>query len=349
MADPAKSTSAIERFRWIDLLTVVSSVGVVFLHCNLLYWNRPSGASGWLSNATECLFYCCVPVFFMISGHTLLDFRKRYGVREFLWRRFRRAGVPFLFWSVMAWLAMGHGGPADLLLSVVNTTAIPIYWFFPPLFGCYVSMLVLSCVRGKQRMFGLLVLLLFITNSVLPFCGDVFRLSLSSAWKWPLGPEFILFVLLGYVLGHSRLPRWGLWLICLLGVIGFVVHFSGTWRLSPVGGPINMRFKGYMNWPSVLYATAVFAVFMKADWHWLFSCRWAARAVDALKSASLSIYLLHGFLVYWIFPRVLPRVLGADWNGSVAYRLLAPLAITVTCVVIHRVLRRVPVVRYVLG
>ena len=338
-----------QRQRWIDVLTVFSSVGVVFLHCNLVYWSRPSGISGLVSNFIECFFYFCVPVFFMISGCTLLDFRRRYGTGEFLLRRFKRAVLPFLFWSIMAWLSLGSGGLKELVLSVLNTSAMPVYWLFPQLFGCYVAMLVLSYVQEKRRLFLLLAGLLFLTNSVLLFCEKLFCWGVSAAWKWPLGSEFVLFVMLGYVLGKSEFGWRVRWLIYLLGLIGFGLHYFGTWWLSPVGGPINMLFKGYVNWPSVLYSAAVFVAAKNISWSGGYALRPLAWLLDNLKSASLSIYLLHGFLVYWLFPKSLPKFLGCEYGSLFAYRLFAPLVIVATCVAIHYLLSRIPVVRHVLG
>ena len=342
-------TESFRRQRWIDVLTVLSCIGVVFLHCNLVFWRRPSGISGWLSNLTECFFYFCVPVFFMISGYTLLDFRRRYGTGEFLRRRFKRAVLPFLFWSIVAWLLLGSGGLKELVLSVLNTSALQVYWFFPQLFGCYVAMLALSYAQEKRRLFLLLAGLLFLTNSVLLFCEKLFSWGVSAAWKWPLGPEYVLFVMLGYVLGKSEFGRRVRWLIYLLGLLGFCLHYFGTWRLSPVGGPINMLFKGYMNWPSVLYSAAVFVAAKNISWSGCYALRPLAWLLDKLTSASLSIYLLHGFLVYWLFPKTLPKFLGYEYGSLFAYRLFAPLAIVATCVAIHYLLSRIPVVRHVLG
>ena len=222
-------------------------------------------------------------------------------------------------------------------------------FFFPQLFGCYVAMLALSYVQEKRRLFLLLAGLLFLTNSVLLFCEKLFCLGVSAAWKWPLGPEYVLFVMLGYVLGKSEFGWRVRWLIYLLGLVGFGLHYFGTWWLSPVGGPINMLFKGYMNWPSVLYSAAVFVAVKNISWSGCYALRPLAWLLDKLKSASLSIYLLHGFLVYWLFPKTLPKFLGCEYGSLFAYRLFAPLAIVATCVAIHYLLSRIPVVRHVLG
>lgn len=337
------------RLPWIDALTVASSVGVVFLHCNLAFWGRPAGFRGCLSNAIECVFYFCVPVFFMISGYTLLGFRERYGTGRFLCRRISRAVIPFLFWSFVAWIIAGGGGFKGLLLSVANSTAMPIYWFFPHLFGCYAAILVLSYAQDKLRLFSALAALIFLTNSLLPFLGKVCGFEISRAWQWPLGPELVLFVLLGYVLGSASFGSRMRWLIYVLGMVGFGVHFCCTWRLSPVGGPIDMTFKGYLNWPSVFYSASVFVAGRQIDWGRLYGARPVARVLDAIKGASLSIYLLHGFFVYFLIPKSAPRFFGESYGASVWYSLTAPFLITASCVAIHYLLRRIPVIRRTLG
>ena len=46
----------------------------------------------------ESVFYSAVPVFFMITGATLMDCRKRYSTAVFLKKRFTRTVIPYLGW-----------------------------------------------------------------------------------------------------------------------------------------------------------------------------------------------------------------------------------------------------------
>jgi hypothetical protein len=286
----------------------------------------------------------------MISGYTLLDFRRRYGTADFLRRRFSRAGQPFLFWSILAWLLFERGGGVkELALSVANSTVMQVYWFFPHLFGCYAAILVLSYVQNKKRHFLLLTGLLFLSNSVLPFCDRLFSFGVSNSWKWSLGSEYIMFAMLGYLLGGSEFGRKTRCLIYLLGIVGFIMNFWCVWLLSPIGGPINMLFKGYMNWPSVLYSSAVFVAVKSIDWSELYRLRILAWMLNMLKNASFSIYLLHGFLVYRLFPEILPMLFGNDYGSLIEYRLFAPFVIVVICVAMHCLLNRIPVVCHSLG
>ena len=86
---------------FIDTLTILSCIAVVFLHTNGIFWTHPSGRLWLTSNVIESFFYFAVPVFFMISGATLLEYRQRYSTLTFLKKRFLRAFVPFICWSFL--------------------------------------------------------------------------------------------------------------------------------------------------------------------------------------------------------------------------------------------------------
>ena len=87
---------------YIDTLTILSCIAVVYLHANGIFWTHPSGRLWLTSNVIESFFYFAVPVFFMISGATLLEYRQRYSTLTFIKKRFLRAFVPFISWSLFA-------------------------------------------------------------------------------------------------------------------------------------------------------------------------------------------------------------------------------------------------------
>ena len=73
---------------YIDTLTILSCIAVVYLHANGIFWTHPSGRLWLTSNVIESFFYFAVPVFFMISGATLLEYRQRYSTLTFIKKRF---------------------------------------------------------------------------------------------------------------------------------------------------------------------------------------------------------------------------------------------------------------------
>ena len=66
---------------YIAILNILACQSVIILHANGVFWSHPSGSLWITSNFLETFFYPAVPIFFMISGATLLDYRQRYGTK----------------------------------------------------------------------------------------------------------------------------------------------------------------------------------------------------------------------------------------------------------------------------
>ena len=59
----------------------------------------------WISaNIIESIFYFAVPVFFMISGCTLIDYRNKYSTKIYFKKRINKTLIPFIIWSMLALL-----------------------------------------------------------------------------------------------------------------------------------------------------------------------------------------------------------------------------------------------------
>lgn len=91
-----------KQYEYITLLHVVSMVAVVCLHTNRCFWDFSATAGYWASaNVIECLFYFAVPVFFMLTGATLMDYSDRYDTVTFYKRRAKKILLPFVVWSLV--------------------------------------------------------------------------------------------------------------------------------------------------------------------------------------------------------------------------------------------------------
>lgn len=88
-----------EHIIYFDILNIMATISVVWIHFgNEVHWYDGSQVWYW------CLFiqvicYWAVPVFFMLTGATCLNYRERYSTIEFLKRRFKRTLIPYLFWG----------------------------------------------------------------------------------------------------------------------------------------------------------------------------------------------------------------------------------------------------------
>lgn len=147
------------RMLYIDILNVVSCLAVVFLHTNEMFWAF-SYEPYWISaNIIECVFYYAVPVFFMITGTTLIDYRKKYNTKEFFCKRISKTIIPFLIWSIIAVFYYKIMKKTNLttdslnaiLDGIINTKYVPIYWYFISLIPVYLSIPVLSLIPDEQK------------------------------------------------------------------------------------------------------------------------------------------------------------------------------------------------------
>ena len=327
--------------RWIDCLIALSCFAVVSLHVNNAFW-KVQTAQWWLSNLLESFFYFGAPVFFMISGYTLMDYRLRYGTGKFFKKRFNRTVVPFLFWSCCWTVLSGRwrNSPLGVLETILNCSSMPIYWFFIQLFACYLVMPILGLIPDKKKWFGYIIFYSFVSISVSDFLSQILGRPFLPFLRNPIGDGAVTFMLIGYWVGHYELRHSHRLAIYLLGTVAFLAHAGGTYALTDAGGDVSRIFKGYMNWPSFLYSTAVFVWARYYDWGRLPS--WLNSVIDQIRDCSLSIYLLHGCVVYALCPKVgIP-------SGSICYRLFGASVIVAILVVFIRWGRRVPYVKYVL-
>ena len=92
------------RVAYISVVNVISAIAVVIMHANVSFWLECKTPFWPASNVIESLFYFAVPVFYMLSGATLIDYRDRCTTKEYFIRRFKKAVIPFMVWCVVGWL-----------------------------------------------------------------------------------------------------------------------------------------------------------------------------------------------------------------------------------------------------
>ena len=64
-----------------DILNIISMIAVVILHVNNAVWWMPVNQPSWKGClAIEVLFYWAVPVFFMLTGTNLIDYRNNFKI-----------------------------------------------------------------------------------------------------------------------------------------------------------------------------------------------------------------------------------------------------------------------------
>lgn len=260
VSSPAQSS----HLDYIDLLNVLACFGVVVLHCNHCFWEGPQIGRAWITaNAIEPLFYWSAPMFFMISGVTLMDYRQRMNTRLYFSQRVHKTLIPYLLWTLIA-LAIFflYGRIPNITLRLFTTELISpsvmgVYWFFPAIFGVYLCLPAISAIQPRRQIFRYLLFAGFIGQSLLPLLFQFADLLAPTAFVPTVATGYIFYSILGYELASQNLAPKQRAIIYLLGLCGFLLQMLGTAVLSTPDS-ISHVFKGYLNLPAVLQTPAIF-------------------------------------------------------------------------------------------
>lgn len=145
-----------ERVYYFDALNILACFGVVWLHCSGDAFTFRLDKYWLMSLTIQVVAHWAVPVFFMLTGANLMNYRKRCSTKGYLKRRFTRVVLPFLFWSTFYFVwkccidGVEYAGIRDFIGLYLNNGAVNIFWFFYPLFAIYLSMPVLSVLTDEQ-------------------------------------------------------------------------------------------------------------------------------------------------------------------------------------------------------
>ena len=181
--------------RYITLLSVVSCFAVVIMHTNGCFWNFSATEFYWkTANIIESVCYFAVPVFYMVSGATLLDYPDRYSTKVFFTKRVKKVVLPFVVWSliglafscfILKSIDVSIVGKRYILNSITEASVVSYYWFFPPLICVYLCMPLFAAVDKEKRKttFTYLVIAGYLVNSLIPLIKDLFLWIL--AFRFP--------------------------------------------------------------------------------------------------------------------------------------------------------------------
>lgn len=260
-----------ERKNYITLLSVISAIAVVCLHTNGCFWSFSKERYWFTANIIECVFFFAVPIFFMITGVTLIDYQEKYSTKEYFKKRINKTFIPFIIWSLFG-LLFGIFAEKSISINdidikyifngIFSTSFTVIYWFFTSLFIIYLCIPLFSSVEKakKKSTFLYLVIVGIIFNSLLPFINNVFNLGLYLPITVLVASGYLIYPLLGYLLDRIELTKKQKIIIYIVGIIGLLMHIIGTYKLSMDAGKIIDTYKGYTNIPCIMYSVAIFVL-----------------------------------------------------------------------------------------
>lgn len=337
-----------KRYFNITLSSVVSMLAVVCMHANTKIFDNAEVTSGaWLSaHLMISICYFAVPVFFMITGATLMDYRDRYSTRDYFRARIKKTVIPFILWSLIALvfqLLLRQVKLSSLTVPVVitgilKTKYLSIYWFFLKLFSVYLMIPVISLIpkEKREKAFLYVMAVAFVLEKLVPFLNKAFSLSIPVSIRMEMGYDCYWFVFAGYYLQNKKWKRGQRIAVYIAGLAGFLIQFVGTYRLSLAAGEVVDILQGSRGMANLLYSVAVFVLLQQIAERMDEESR-LSKLISFLSGYTFGVYLTHRYfltVLEWI-----PAV--PLW--STLYRALIPWAVTLVCVALIWAVRKIPV------
>ena len=327
------------RIKYFDVLNILACLSVVFLHHNALVHGWQASSAWAQALIVEVVCYWAVPVFLMLSGATLLDYRKKYDTKTFFKKRFVRVLIPFLFWSslllVKQCLQNNTFLPDYHFSTVINAIlgyqALEIYYFFPLILSIYLLFPMLSLLTENRKILWYICISIFACDSIIIPLGGVMDINSLAAFRLPI-ETMLIYPLLGYLLSTTNISRKQRFLIYFSAIVVSVFRYAWTYHYSCITGATDRTWFAYQSFCGVILACGIF-VFFK----YLNLCNnLSAKLLSLLSSCSLGVYLIHRIIMEYE-----PDVFGVEINGN-NWRWIFPFVTYFICIVIVLLLKKTP-------
>lgn len=335
-----------KRIIYIDVIRVVAMMLVVLAHsCATRLGTRDDSLNWNISNAIVVITEIAVPLFFMISGATILKSRKTKDLSYLFSHRLIRVIVPFILWSIIsAYGARKIDGVFtyhDFFHSILLMYHQPVliaYWFIYPLVSLYLfSPLLKAMVENMDtRLMDYLLVLWMIISIFLPALVAGLPKNLSMYFDGYTVGKVVFSNSLGYFILGYRLtqtkhqksnPLWLLIIALVLLEINVLIGFFSlkpAWKLLSVISVINVP----------VIAASVFLLLKSFEGRYH---NWFIRLVEIIAPLTYGVYLVHGLSI-----GVVQKMVGVN------HYLETFFFATLASLIIIFVLSKIPVVKKLL-
>lgn len=304
-----------KRIAFLDFSAIISSFAVVTLHSSGTRYNfsYPSGFNI-LFILIPVIFSFGVPMFFMQSGVDILNYRQRYNTKVFWKKRTHKVIVPFLIWSIIAFIfntfypnqfSVGYGRGVSNLFLFIKSFFVKFftgqlegpYWFFYVIIGFYLIAPILSILvyTLKKEQLQYFLILAVIGNCLLPFLARVVNISSFDLPLTIVGGslEYFLFgwYILNYPFSRKVSHRW-----YLLGILSLLAEIFGTFLLASKYGRVSDTFYNIGFILGFFFITTLF-LFLHNHENFFFKF---SKPLKYFAGLSFGIYLIHPFVLAFL-------------------------------------------------
>ena len=337
-----------------DVLTILACLMVVYFHCNGVIYNYSDTLSWKLSVVMRCVVYSAIPVFFMLSGAKLMNYRSRYTTKEYAKKRLKRVGIPFIFWNlfyvlynVVSLPKQSYSSAKEFISQFLNSEFQSRFWFFWPLFAVYLAIPVISLVLEAENHRKYLWYAVYVSFG-LSFCLKpilgILGIKYNSYLSLPVSAGFMVYVIFGYLVSTEkwgRTKRYVLYVSALASGV-FAVYYTIT--KSALQEKTYQYMLSYEFFPSALTGASIF-VFVKhlfekfSGLSELSTDDKSVKIIRIISSACMGVWLTHS-LGITAFLTAVPL----DYTGYI-FRFICPPIIFTGCVIVVLIIKKIPYIR----
>lgn len=306
-----------QRIIYMDVLSFLSCIAVVYLHCSTVVFVNQGDLLWFLSIIVQSLFCFAVPVFFMISGANLIGYRVKYDTRTFLVRRVKRVAIPLVGFSLLYYLlacfAPGAFGlpPREFdfiafVGSLLTNSICDVYWFLYSIIALYLITPLLSLAAKDKSLLRYLLCLSFISSAVIPLINRFAPIhTLLNLFVIPYLSGPIFYYLLGYYLErYVTIEKGARPIIAAAGMLVFAVMTIMTVKSNyphTVASGSPSEFDNFYinihNMFATVYSCALFCLAKGAEPRLQSMGLLQSNFFRALSSLPFYVYLIHMLII----------------------------------------------------
>lgn len=335
-----------KRYYYMDVLTILATIAVVFLHTSEYAFSNHTSDPHWIiAVVLQVIFIWAVPIFFMMSGAHLLDYRERYNTSVFFKKRMAKVFVPFIFWSLV-WYIINpfiFHKPTDYHIgqfvdAVMHDTIQPIFWFFYFIIGFYISAPLLSKITNKNDK-TLSLYLLAVNMVFVNLLSYYYEIRSQTDNSFLHGVQIgaaggVGFFVAGWYLKNTVLHKWQKNILYVAALASVVIMITLTIYLSIKRGKFVREVYDIWGLFGFVFSIGVFE-FVKNHLETYRPSLKVQFVLQKVASTSLGVYVIHEFFIYFV-ERKLHIV-----DSSLKHMLILPVIVwllsTALVLIIHKI------------
>lgn len=337
-----------------DILTILACLMVVFFHTNGIVYTYSDTISWKISVVERCIVYSAIPIFFMLTGAKLMDYRKRYSTKEYAIKRLQRVAIPFLFWNLFYLVFQRVTSPSasfhsveELVSMFLNAQFQNRYWFFFPLFAVYAAIPVISLVlqaENHRKYLWFAVGAAFGLNWVLQPALAILGIQYNAYLTMPVCGGYLAYVLFGYLISTEQWDRNKRVFLYLLAAASGVFAVVYTILASAKVGETVQYLFSYQFFPSALTGAAIFVfakhLFDKPSVGEAFQRRQKlTKLIRTVSGCCMGVWLTHSLAI-----TVAAKVFGLSESNYV-FRFLLPPFLFAACAAGVWLVKKIPILK----